>query len=65
MRCTTNGNGSWTDAEMLDALAMRDLGMSMANIAGKLGRSRASVCGVLKRISDDDAAAESPGEASK
>ena len=47
----------WTDGEMLDALPMRDRGMRVEVIAGKLGRSVASVHGMFKRVDDDVAAA--------
>ncbi|UFS64376.1 hypothetical protein LO749_09365 [Paracoccus denitrificans] len=44
---------------MLDALHMRDdLSMSAAKIGKALGVSRAAVCGMFKRISDDEAKAE-------
>ena len=49
----------WTDQMMLDALHMRDdLSMSAAKIGKALGVSRAAVCGMFKRISDDEAKAE-------
>ncbi|WP_353429279.1 hypothetical protein [Paracoccus denitrificans] len=49
----------WTDQMMLDALHMRDdLSMSAAKIGKSLGVSRAAVCGMFKRISDDEAKAE-------
>ena len=61
-----DNNARWSDAEMLAALDMRDrLGMSAAAIATSLGRSRASVCGVLKRSADDEAAAELTREAAE
>lgn len=46
----------WTDAKLLRALALRDAGYSAAAIGLELGASRASVCGVLKRIRDDERA---------
>lgn len=48
----------WTEQMMLDALSMRDAGVSMAQIACRLGVSRSAVCGILKRIADDEARAE-------
>lgn len=55
----------WTDGEMLDALAMRDRGMRVEVITGKLGRSVASVHGMFKRVDDDVAAANNPREAAE
>ena len=55
----------WTDVEMLDALDMRDRGMRVEVIAGKLGRSAASVHGMFKRVDDDLAAADMPREAAE
>ena len=44
----------WSDGEMLRALELRDAqGLSAAEIGKRMGRSRASVLGVFKRISDD------------
>lgn len=41
----------WTDAEMLEALYMRDSqGMTFERIGKKLGRSKNSVIGMLHRI---------------
>lgn len=47
----------WSDADMLHALALRDEGKTAAEIGRAINRSRASVCGVLKRIADDERAA--------
>ena len=53
----------WTDEHMLDALRMRDEGMPVDQIAQRLGDSKGSACGVLKRIRDDSRAAEGRKEA--
>lgn len=40
----------WEDRELLEALALRDGGISCGRIARFLGRSRSSVLGMLRRI---------------
>lgn len=47
----------WTDRQMLDALdLMERQGLSGAEVAVRVGRSRAAVLGMVKRIRDDLAA---------
>ncbi|MBL4929355.1 hypothetical protein [Fuscibacter oryzae] len=49
----------WTDARMLEALDMRDRRkMTAAQIAKALGSTRSAVCGMFKRIADDEAETE-------
>ncbi len=44
---------TWTDAMLLRALAMRDAGMTAAQVGRELGVTRAAVCRVLKRLDED------------
>jgi transcriptional regulator len=53
-----NHNTTWTDQMMLDALAMRDRGMSADKIGRVLKVSRSAVLGMFKRVADDLAASE-------
>lgn len=49
----STARGGWSDADMLRLLQMTDAGLSAAQIASALGRSRSSCLGMLKRIRDD------------
>jgi hypothetical protein len=40
----------WSDDEMLQALALRDEGLTLAQIGERMGRGRSAVGGVLGRI---------------
>lgn len=43
----------WTDAELLRLLELRDLGLTLNEIARRLRRSRGSVIGMHKRLNDE------------
>jgi hypothetical protein len=54
--------GPWSDAEMLEALHLRDAcGLSAGQIARKVGRSRNAVLGVLHRIDAETDATDRDG----
>lgn len=42
----------WTDSDKARAIALRDNGMSHRQIATAMRRSRSSVCGIFKRMTD-------------
>ncbi len=48
----------WTDAEMLRALRLRDLGWTCKQIGERIGKSRGAVIGALNRIDAELARSE-------
>lgn len=49
---------TWSDDELLELLRLRDLGMTVREVADRLGRPVGSVQRTLKAIRDDYAAPE-------
>jgi hypothetical protein len=51
----------WADWEIKAALEQRDAGKTSAQIAAALGRTRAAVCGLFKRVDDELRRSEAAG----
>ena len=49
-----SGRANWTDEDMLEALDLRDHeGLTMAEVAKRMGRGRMSIVGLMKRVNDE------------
>lgn len=56
--------GGWSDAEMLEALDLRaHEGLTAAQIAARLGKTRGAVIGILNRIDNETNAHDGRGRA--